>query len=788
MSDLQKPGNHTEKPDRRWLVPLLLVIIAAAFYWPVSLQGFSPNQGDVPHQFLPWKVFWRASVLEGRIPLWNPHVACGAPFLANFQSSVFNPVDWLLLPVPPEKFFGVSLLVHTILGLLFTFALARRLGLGASGATIAALGFAFSGFNHMHLFAGNFLTFSATVWFPLLCWTTLGLIDSLQNNRGYPRALLWTWALCAAIVLQLLAGHPQMFFYSVFFTGLWALGLAWGTQRGRRRRLGKLAALLALAGIVAAAVCAVQLMPTLEYIRWSNRGEGLSFDEATQFSFSFTRLLALPLPDFFGSHAADNYWGYWKDRSSAYVGVWPCLLALVGLAWGWKRGKSGVAGETRGFPAGLCLVLATVAVLLAVGRHNPLYRWVLMLPGFGYFRAPSKFLPYFILPVCLLGGYGWNAVQALWSKKRDRRFWSRWSWVAIILFVFAAAALLKALRVPSEIPPSLMFRKETTIALAIGTACLFAGFGACLFVAGFSVKSRGRQILALLFCGLVTIDLYCYGAKYFRFGDPVDRWATLEQLTRPVSKDSQPGRLRTAPFGPNEAVVLGVETLGWYDPMSIRSYAEWIRYYEGQEPGGYSDGSTVASLPEPIFDLLNVRYRFEYLGAETLWKINRTVFPRVVFYPESMARFEPYPWVVDPSRELYLARRGQASAEWPPPPIKETLWRLSELSSTLPEQPAIHIDRERPERWRIDFDAPEPGYLFLSEAYYPGWMFILDDSVELEPLRANHAFRAVRAPAGRHSLEMVYRPSSFRIGTAISLVGGGIFVAWMVWAYRKRRG
>ena len=42
-------------------------------------------------QFEPWLEFSRASLRRGRLPLWNDLAGCGAPFLANGQSAVFDP-------------------------------------------------------------------------------------------------------------------------------------------------------------------------------------------------------------------------------------------------------------------------------------------------------------------------------------------------------------------------------------------------------------------------------------------------------------------------------------------------------------------------------------------------------------------------------------------------------------------------------------------------------------------------------------------------------------------------
>jgi uncharacterized membrane protein YfhO len=57
----------------------------------------------------------------------------------------------------------------------------------------------------------------------------------------------------------------------------------------------------------------------------------------------------------------------------------------------------------------------------------------------------------------------------------------------------------------------------------------------------------------------------------------------------------------------------------------------------------------------------------------------------------------------------------------------------------------------------------------VSELYYPGWRATMD-GIDTPIYRADHALRAVLVPAGRHSVEMVFDPLSFRVGAIISLV------------------
>jgi hypothetical protein len=73
----------------------------------------------------------------------------------------------------------------------------------------------------------------------------------------------------------------------------------------------------------------------------------------------------------------------------------------------------------------------------------------------------------------------------------------------------------------------------------------------------------------------------------------------------------------------------------------------------------------------------------------------------------------------------------------------------------------------------VDVDAAAPCYLFVSDVHYPGWVAFLDGE-EVELLRANYAFRAVRLGPGTHSVRMEYVPLYFRIGLIFSAAGIGL--------------
>jgi hypothetical protein len=79
------------------------------------------------------------------------------------------------------------------------------------------------------------------------------------------------------------------------------------------------------------------------------------------------------------------------------------------------------------------------------------------------------------------------------------------------------------------------------------------------------------------------------------------------------------------------------------------------------------------------------------------------------------------------------------------------------------------------------------GYVVLVDAWDPAWRAWVDGgSVAL--LRANVAFRAVAVPAGRHLVEMRYRPATLPWGLGLTALGIAGAIAAGVSSRKTRRG
>lgn len=70
---------------------------------------------------------------------------------------------------------------------------------------------------------------------------------------------------------------------------------------------------------------------------------------------------------------------------------------------------------------------------------------------------------------------------------------------------------------------------------------------------------------------------------------------------------------------------------------------------------------------------------------------------------------------------------------------------------------------------RIQANTSSPGFLVLTDTYYPGWNAYVNGK-KVDILRTDYAFRSVQLDAGANVVEFKYEPMSFYVGALISAV------------------
>jgi hypothetical protein len=310
--------------------------------------------GDLFHYFWPAYAYVADRLRAGAVAEWNPYQAAGSPFLATLQPGVLYPARLLLLLADIPTAMRWSTFLHLLLATLATWALCRALGAGRPGAAVGAATFGIA-WAVPNAYWASYL--EAGAWLPV------GALGIARFAAG--GGVGWIALAGFAGGMPVIAGGYQVTIYVVY--GLVLLGLALLADRRRRVPFGRMVAGLAVAGLLAGATAAPQLLPSLAWTSETARRAGALTDIQID-PLAFLRTKALLFEKTF-----------WRGGGFQpfYLSVPVALLALVGFA------------TTRGF--GIVLGVATiVAYLLSFGAGTPwfgLYRWI---PGLAMYRFPQR--------------------------------------------------------------------------------------------------------------------------------------------------------------------------------------------------------------------------------------------------------------------------------------------------------------------------------------------------------------------------------------------------------------
>lgn len=709
----------------------MLTAIAGALFWR-RFNAAPPAQGelfpaDLVNYYYPRGVAVAQRLLAGELPLWNPDLCAGIPELATLQSAVLSPQTWLFALLPPALALPLRMLCECLLGGAFAVLFLRRQGLDLFAA---ALGGAL--FLSTCLLGQSFWPpqISTLLWLPWLCCCVESL---LQRWR-------WRWwlGLVAGTALQLLAGFPQFALYSFQLVGFYALLRALalrGAGASALRTLGGMAAAVALGVGVAGA----QILPTAELAGQSVREDGLSAREVHYLSggsraSGVLRNAVDPSPKLL----TFDYQG-----GGNYVGIATLLLLALGAALG---------------PPGLVwplLLFGALALLLSDGFHGPgapLYRAYAALPGVGVFRTPERLRVLTLVSVIVVACVGLDRVG------RGLRSLSRRRALAAAASVVLVAALVSAFGEPAAAPRA---------ALAL----------AALAAAALARREAWRRCCQALLLLLAVADVLAATGPYGSLRG-LPRWWT-ERLTvfgLPVRGDEMLPALR------RRAGWQRVEVERAMPYSGNRNHHERLICIEPLAPGNFAKLRDTPRALMTLYDIASVAWVARArpdppnFGFQLEVHQNSDALPRAYWIErstsfateEALSRVELGRF--DFRAGVLLEEDVAASPPAGPP------------QGPVPARILLHA----PERVELELDAPRDGFLVLTDTWYPGWLATLDGR-EVEILRANGVFRAVRVPRGTSRVVFEYRPRSFRNGLALSAASLAVAAALPLAALSLRR-
>lgn len=383
-------ADNTRKENYRGLLILCgitLVLFGDLLFLPGD-RVLSQSERDTAKSHVYLRAYGFAEIRSGNLPLWNPMLFSGTPFLGSMQAALLYPPNAIYLVLPIQKALNFDFAGHVLLLGVFTFLWLRRWKVHWVAATYGSMIVMFGGATYLRVLAGQINVVATYAWVPLLL---LAIDHIVEQPRGQRFPSGWCLIGVLATALLVLAGYPQALFISAFCVAIYTL-LRLPYRNLQLVTLGE----LFIVAVLPIFLSAMQLWTGVAAGMESTRSEGLTYEFAASFSFPPENLFTLFVPAFFGDLVNEAYWGRWTYwDTSFFVGLPAVIFAATGLLFAQSRLRW------------IALTIAAISLLIAFGKYSPLHEWLFeYAPGFGQFRAPSKFLFFTSFFVAVLAALG----------------------------------------------------------------------------------------------------------------------------------------------------------------------------------------------------------------------------------------------------------------------------------------------------------------------------------------------------------------------------------------------
>jgi len=786
-------------------LPFLPVILSPlVMFSPLLLRGQALFWGTPGLQFVPWWSWAWKTLLSGHLPLWNPLLGMGAPLLANYQSALFYPPNWIYFFLFAFGDIGVmawgqALVVslHLIWAGIGMIYLTRKLEFSGIAQTISGLSFSLSGY--MVARAGFLSINSAAAWIPWVMLTALSLVTTKKRGKSVLNLGL-------VIGFQLLAGHAQITWYSLLLAGLW-VGF-WGFPHipikghfknifSSLKTLFTKWLLFMTSLILGIAFSAIQLIPTAEYLLQSHRSSEVEYDFAMNYSFWPWRILGFIAPELFGNPSYGDFWGYanyWED--AVYIGLLPFLLAIsviLGNLWSilFKRNHNDggtslrkfttcdITGKTSAHLSLFLLGVILVSIILALGKNTVFFPWFYKnIPTFDMFQAPTRFTIWAEFSLALLAGVGANQ----WRRPEGRGiYWTRLGTMgAFAITLGSGIAWLVLEDIRSAFIRAVAF--TGLWAIGVGLLTLTAPKDGTQDIGNNINETKNSRFLWRWLVALwVVVDLLIahwglnpgVGVDFYRHSSPSASFVHSSlnggRLYLPTNDEYNLKFKRFLRFNsflpeedwiniravllPNLNILDGIPSANNFDPLVPGRYSTWM--------------STLSEVDNSSREMM-----LNLMGVSVIERVSPEFEYGVAFYRHELG--DRLRWVecaypaadAEEALELVVSNRvdfdstvvleGDAS-------LFDTACEGNSRASFIKMRP------NGPNQTKVEFKANRSGWIVLSDTHYPGWIAILDGE-RVDIINANYLFSAVKVPPGEHTVQIEYRPKTFYLGAAISLI------------------
>ncbi len=800
------------KNKQHIIIIALFMAVSLAYCFPV-LEGKRLNQNDDLSAKALNVEAEKYHKKTGEFIGWTNSMFSGMPTSVGYSGPSNYSINVVYFFANVFKGFSFDVIFWSLVGMYLLFcALGINPWLGALGSFI----FAFSSFNILSLEAGHVQKMFNISFVPLL----LGGIYLIFQKR-----YVWGFiAVAFGVNYQVGLAHYQITYYAAIAGIIVCMyyGTKWLLQK-QFKSLGIAIGLLLFAAILGS-LPNLTLLNTYYASHETTRGgaselsapkdeqtqnatknkDGLDYSYATSWSYGVHETFTLLVPNALGGEgnnlafdfdkrgnpkpkkesetyaalqqnvtdnsqysqlagAARAYWGEQPFVGGPiYFGAIVCFLAIFGLIASKREEKWWI------------LAITILFLLLAWGNHSFLYRLFFdYLPVFNKFRTPSMALS--IVQICfsLLAILG--IAEIFKAKQEDKERLHKvllytGGGIGLLLLIMAfAPSMLFSFTLDSEqqLPNwliSAMIEDRATLMKADALRSLiYVGLAFSLFF--FYLKGSIKKVntALIIVAALVVVDLWSFDLRYlnkdkFKSSSKIKKSTSASQANLQIKQDPDP-HFRVLNMGNpfnDYKTSYHHHSIGGYHGAKLRKYQELI---EGQ----------INTLNPSVLAMLNTRYIIVNGGGVQLppkspmgnaWFVKNIKVvangdaEMAALNVDSSGGFEPAQDVIVQKKNLPENLKGFQPKNDPTAKISLIQYaphKLKYKSNSTTEQVAV-----------------------FSEIYYlqpddDGWKAYIDNE-PAEHFRANFVLRAMKIPAGEHTIEFKYDASKSLMRVKLSFV------------------
>lgn len=692
---------------------------------------------DIITQIYPWKTFTIETFENLQIPLWNPYSFAGTPQLANYQSAVLSPFNFLFFILPFIDAWSLLVLLQPLLAGLFMYIFLKSLKISSEGSLIGSLAFMFCGFITTWM---AYATLGYAILFLPLALFAIEKFYQTQKNR-------FLILLAFSFPLSFFSGHFQISIYFFLFVIVYSVFKLYQT----RNVLNTL--YLALYILLGLALSLPQLLPSIESYSQSLRSGLFEKTEVIPWGYLSTFIA----PDFLGNPVTRNDWFGHYAEWNAYIGLIPLMLACYSLF------------KNRTKEIIFFAIMAVLAILFSFQTPFLDALVFLKIPVLST-SAASRIIVLFSFSVAVLAGFGFDKLFVDIKSKNIKIIFG-WLTFFVLIFAILWSVVIFKLFIPAD---RIIVARQN---LLLPTALLFIAWivsTLSLLVIHFKKKSLIKIFIAILVIA-VAFDLLRFVNKWMPF-DPRSLMFPKISVADQFKKISDFERVLSN-MGGEGTIYYRLPSLEGYDTLYIDRYGEFVASLNFGDL--QTSSRTTVSFPKnglytaKAINLLGVKYvvhkiadghavwafpfwnyksgTFSLIYDDGTYQIfqNNDVFPRAFL----VNRF-----VIENNPQKILNTMFSSNFD-----LRHEVVLENVLNQKLAGEGSVTVAHYSPDEIKINTNSTGNNLLFLSDSYYPGWQAYVDGK-SIPIYRADFSFRAVAVPKGRHLVEFIYQPLSFTIG------------------------